>query len=147
MEGLIGMKKFIKKYFDKRRDDLRVDNLRVWAKMMLRRSKSLKRSSLQQGHDRFETFISQANVIQSRTVELANDWGLELSQDEVEYLLSIQVDDFSGVEELSNYLLSLYDKLEKRHQLSPLNARFLFFPLTVGEVVFLLMLLVIITVI
>lgn len=133
----------MKRYFKKRKEDLRVDNLRVWAKMMNSRRKNLEKASGGKldgiVDDRVETFISQARVSRGRALELSKEWGLKLEREEFERLQSVPINNLEDIKIYSRYLLYLHKELEKRHEVRIYNVRFWIFPLTVIEALIILM--------
>lgn len=136
----------MKRYFKKRKEDLRVDNFRVWAKMMNTRRKNLQKASGGKlddiVNDRVETFVSQARVSRGRAIELADEWGLKLENEEIERLRNIPINSLKDIEAYSQYLLHLYKKLEKRHDVKVYNVRFWIFPLTAVEALIILMIII-----
>lgn len=97
---------------------MRVDNLRVWAKMMNSRRKNLEKASGGKldgiVDDRVETFISQARVSRGRALELSKEWGLKLEREEFERLQSVPINNLEDIKIYSRYLLYLHKELEKK---------------------------------
>lgn len=148
------MKGFLKKYFKKRKEDLQVGNVKSWATLLKVRksnlSKLVKKDSGERSKrdvDRVETFILQTNAIKMSFFELVDRWDLKATEDELENLKNIEINSVDDVDTLILYLEYLHRELEERHNVFLLNSRFLFLPITIGEVMTVLLAFVVFTLI
>lgn len=140
----------MKRYFKKRSADLRVGNVKSWATMLNLRKRNLVRLKGKRGeesNDRIETFISQVQVVKLKFLELMDRWELQLTHDELGELELLEVNNMDDVDRLIDYLKYLHKQLETRHEVFPLNARFLFLPVTLGEAMAVLLSLIVLTLI
>jgi len=131
-----------KRYFKKRNTDIKVDNVRVYGKLIKGRLNNFKKMK-QKNNEKSESLIDQVSISKSKIIELVKRWNLNLKDEELERLVSLKINTIEDAKVYADYLLYLHKKLEARHQVSTLNSRFLILPLTLGETIFLLVILIV----
>lgn len=128
----------IKSYFKKRKIDLIVDNFNVWSRLLKMRKKNLiglleKEGDNNTFNQRFEMFLSQVFIVHARALDVIENWGLNVTEEEYNRLSGIEYGEIDDVDVLINYLDFLAEELAVRENVKVFNTRFLFFPITKGE--------------
>lgn len=130
-----------RKYFKKRNTDIKVDNLRVYGKLIEGRLKNNRKMN-RKSEKRTESLINQVSVSKDKIRGLIKRWDLDLNDEEMGRLVSLEINTLEDAEIYADYLLHLHKKLESRHQVATLNSRLWILPVTLGESIALLTVLV-----
>lgn len=130
-----------RKYFKKRNADIKVDNLRIYGKLIEGRLKNNRKMN-PKSEKRTESLINQVSVSKDKITGLIKRWDLDLNNEEMGRLESLKINTLEDAEAYADYLLQLHKKLEARHQVISLNSRLWILPITLGETILLLVMLV-----
>lgn len=129
----------MKSYFKKRKLAMMVDSFRVWYSMLEMRSKNLEKATTDEVdleiEERWDMLLSQAIITQMKAIEVIDAWELNVTAEEVERLSMISIEGKDDIKVFIEYLKYLHKRLYERHNVFELNTRLLMLPITKGETI------------
>ena len=129
----------MKGYFKKRKLAMMVDSFRVWHSMLEMRSKNLEKATTDEVdleiEERWDMLLSQAIITQMKAIEVIDAWELNVTAEEIERLSMISIEGKDDIKVFIEYLKYLHKRLYERHNVFELNTRLLMLPITKGETI------------